>query len=215
MSRGFWQFPEALDGEEAELELLRNLLKRCARRGFRSEAFRALIRRGVRFAMELAWSYYQDSVTAQRAPAVAYWRAVFFFWDLVNWPSVPCRVLAELATYVAEAAAEYKWPAKWPFLVMAAVAAEKNGCRTPDAVAEALGPEYEALKAFLEQGVGVVEVAGRKAAVVKKKSSIAVEDLHSADFEKTIEKTKFSRCCFSGVRRGLRLSGSPISRFNV
>jgi hypothetical protein len=92
-----WQFTEALDGEEAELELLRNLLKRYARRCFRLKAFRAFIRRGVLYAMEQAWAYYRDSA----APADAYWRAVAFFWDLVNWPSLPCRILEELVTYVA------------------------------------------------------------------------------------------------------------------
>jgi hypothetical protein len=181
MTCSLWQFSEALDGEEPDLELLRRLLKRCARRGFGSKAFRAFIRRGVRFAMELAWSYYQDSA----APADAYWRAAFFFWDLVNWPSLPCRALAELAAYVAKAAAQYRWPSKWPFLVMSAVAAEEKGCGTPDAVAEALGHEYEVLKAFLKQGVGVVEVAGRKTAVTKKNRTITVEHLHSTNFEKT------------------------------
>ena len=171
-----WQFTETLDGEEAELELLRSLLKRYARRCFKSEAFRTFIHRGVRYAMELAWDFYRDSA----APAYAYWRAVAFFWDLVNWPSLPCRILAELAAYVAEAAAKYKWPARWPFLVMAAVAAEKNGCRIPSAVVEALGPDdYRMLKEFLERGKGVVEVAGRKKAVVRKKLHLAIEDAAS------------------------------------
>jgi hypothetical protein len=89
---------------------------------------------------------------------------------------MPCRVIAELAAYVAEAAAKYKWPARWPFLVMAAVAAEEKGCGIPSAVAEALGLEYEALRSFLEQGKGVVEVAGRKKAVVRKKLHLAIED---------------------------------------
>ena len=107
----------------------------------------------------------------------AYWQAVAFFWDLVNWPSLPCRALAALATYVAEAAAKYKWPAKWPFLAMAALAAEGKGCRIPSAVAEALGPDdYRVLKEFLERGRGVVEVAGRKKAVAKKKLHITIED---------------------------------------
>lgn len=171
-----WQFLEALDGEEAELELLRNLLKRYARKCFRSEAFRAFIRRGVRYAMGQAWDFYRDSA----APVDAYWRAVTFFWSLVNWPSLPCRILAELAAYVAEAAARYEWPARWPFLVMAAVAAEKKRCGIPSAVAEALGPDdYRMLKEFLERGKGVVEVAGRKKAVVRKKLHLAIEDAAS------------------------------------
>jgi hypothetical protein len=168
-----WLFLEAGDEEEAELELLRNLLKRYARKCFKSEAFRAVVRRGVLYAMERAWNFYRDSA----APVDAYWQAVAFFWDLVNWPSLPCRILEKLATYVAEAAARYEWPARWPFLVMAALAAEKKGCEIPSAVAEALGPEYEALRSFLEQGKGVVEVAGRKKAVVKKKLHITIEDV--------------------------------------
>jgi hypothetical protein len=123
------------------LELLRRLLKKCAVKSFDSEAFKALIRRGVKFAMEQAWSYYRDSAIAQRAPEVAYWRAVFFFWNLMNWHSIPCGVLTEMATYVAEAAAKYSWPAAWPFLAMAAAAAKERGCELPDAVAEALGPD--------------------------------------------------------------------------
>jgi len=125
--------------------------------------------------MERAWDFYRDSAT----PVDAYWRAVAFFWGLVNWPSLPCRILEKLATYVAEAAARYKWPAQWPFLVMAALAAEKKGCRIPSAVAEALGPEHEALRSFLERGKEVVEVAGRKKAVVRKKLHLAIEDAAS------------------------------------
>jgi len=171
MTCDFWLFLEA--GGEDDLELLRGLLKRYAHKCFRSEAFRALVRRGVLYAMEQAWSFYRDS----EAPADAYWQAVDFFWNLVNWPSLPCRALAELAAYVAEAAAKYKWPARWPFLVMAAVAAEDKGCGIPSAVAEALGPDdYRMLKEFLERGKGVVEVAGRKKAVAKKKLHIAIED---------------------------------------
>jgi len=171
MTCDFWLFLEA--GAEDDLELLRNLLKRYARRCFKLKAFRAFIRRGVRYAMERAWSFYRDSA----APVDAYWQAVVFFWDLVNWPSLPCRILEELATYVAEAAAKYKWPVRWPFLVMAALAAEGKECRIPSAVAEALGPDdYRMLKEFLERGKGVVEVAGRRRAVVRKKLHITIED---------------------------------------
>jgi len=125
--------------------------------------------------MERAWDFYRDSAT----PVDAYWRAVAFFWDLVNWPSLPCRILEELAAYVAEAAARYKWPAQWPFLVMAALAAEGKECGIPSAVAEALGPDYKMLKEFLERGKGVVEVAGRKKAIAKKKLHITIEDAAS------------------------------------
>jgi hypothetical protein len=171
-----------LDGDEDDLELLRRLLRKYAARGSGSEAFRALIRRGVRFAMEQAWSYYQDSVTAQRAPDVAYWRAVFFFWNLLNWYNTPCRVLVEVTTYVAEAVAKYRWPARWPFLAMAAAAAEKKGCKIPDAAAEALGPdEYSRLEAFLKQGEGSVEAAGRKFAIVKKRRYVTIVEYKHGD----------------------------------
>jgi hypothetical protein len=172
---GSWRSAEALDDAETDLELLRRLLRRYAARGFGSETLRAFIRRGVEFAMELAWCYYQDSVTAQRAPDVVYWKAVDFFWSLLNWHGAPCRVLAEAATYIAEAAAKYSWPARWPFLAMAAVAAMKKRCKLPEAAAEALGPEeYRTIKAFLEQVEGVVEAAGRRFAVVKKKRHITI-----------------------------------------
>jgi len=61
--------------------------------------------------------------------------------------------------------------------VMAALAAEGKGCGIP--IAKALGPEHEALKSFLKQGKEVVEVAGRKKAVVKKKLHITIEDAAS------------------------------------
>jgi hypothetical protein len=45
--------------------------------------------------------------------------------------------------------------------------AQVRGCELPDAKAETLGPdEYGRLEAFLEQGEAVVEVAGRKVALV-------------------------------------------------
>jgi hypothetical protein len=120
-----------------------------------------------------AWEYYGDSPI----PDVAYVQAVFFIWDLGSWLHMPCRVLTEVITYVAEAVSKYDWPARWPFLAMAAAAAEKKGCGIPAAVAEALGPdEYRTFIAFLEQGKGVAEVAGKKIAVVKKKRHITIED---------------------------------------
>jgi hypothetical protein len=49
-----------------------------------------------------------------------------------------------------------------------AAAVVEGGCGLPDEVAEALGPdEFARLEAFLEQGEGVAEVAGRKVAVVR------------------------------------------------
>jgi hypothetical protein len=93
---------------------------------------------------------------------------VHFVWHVGDWYGMPCGVLAEMVTYVAEAVAKYKWPAKWPFIVSAAVAAEENNCELPEAVAEHLGPdEYARLEAFLEQSEGVVEVSGRKIAIVR------------------------------------------------
>jgi len=138
--------------------------------------------KAVDFVMLKAWAYCRDPAVD---PAHAYWRMVSLFWDLVNWHALPFRALAELAAYVAKAAAKYSWPLKWPFLVMAAVAAEGNGCRLPEAAAEALGPEYEALTAFLERGEAAVEVAGRKTAIIRKRRSIVVANLDSQDFEKT------------------------------
>ncbi len=166
-------FAEAAD--EDDLELLRRLVKKYAAKCFGSKAFRAFVRRGVEFAVEQAWIYHRDSA----ADAGAYWRAVDFFWSLGNWGGMPCRVLAEMAAYVAEAVAKYSWPAKWPFLAMAAVAAEERGCRLPAAAAEALGPdEFARLEAFLKRGEGVVEAAGRKFAVVKKRRHLSVEDYY-------------------------------------
>jgi hypothetical protein len=49
-----------------------------------------------------------------------------------------------------------------------AAAIAEGGCGLPDEVAEALGPdEYAKLEAFLEQGEGAVEVAGKKVAIVR------------------------------------------------
>jgi len=102
-------------------------------------------------------------------PAAAYGRAVQIIWGLGDWYEMPCYVLTEFAAYVAEAVAKYKWPAKWPFVVPAAVAAEVNACELPDAVAEVLGPdEFAKLEAFLEQGEAVAEIApGVKVALVR------------------------------------------------
>jgi hypothetical protein len=163
------QFAEVLDEGDVDFRLFRRILAKCRRWAAKA----------VGLLMFRAWLYYQDSAAA---PALAYWRAVDVFWRLVNWFGLTCRTLAELATYVAEAAARYEWPVRWPFLAMAVDVAEKRGCRIPDAVAEALGPEYEALRAFLERGEAVVEVAGKKSAIVRKKSSITVVNLHSMNF---------------------------------
>jgi hypothetical protein len=170
----FYRFVDALDEGDVDFRSLRRLLSKCRRWAVKA----------IGLLMFRAWAYYKDSAAA---PAFAYWRVVDVFWDLVNWFGLPCRTLAEVVTYVAEAAAKYSWPLKWTFFVMAAVAAEERGCRFPAAVAEALGPEYEALRTFLERGEAVVEVAGRKKAIIRKKSSITVVNLDSLNFEKQKE----------------------------
>jgi hypothetical protein len=148
----FWQFIESLDSGEVDFKPLRRLLSRC---GGRSPS---AVKKAVYFAVRKAWEYYKDSTN----PDVVYVQMVFFIWNLGSWHYMPCRTLTEVITYVAKASAKYGWPARWPLLAMAAAAAEERGCGIPAAVAEALGPdEYRTLKAFLEKGRGVVEVAGR------------------------------------------------------
>jgi hypothetical protein len=150
-----------------DLEALRKLMHKCG--AFGTEAFKALAKKGVQFAASQAWAYFRGSVIAGRDPAAAYGRAVQIIWLLADWYEMPCSVLTEFATYVAETVAKYKWPAKWPFLAPAALAAEEKKCELPDSVAEALGAdEYAKLEAFLEQGEAVVEIApGVKVALVR------------------------------------------------
>jgi hypothetical protein len=161
------RFKEALERDVVDLEALRKLANKCG--AFGVEALKAFARKGVQFAAAQAWGYFRGSAIAGRNPAAAYGTAVNFIWRLADWYELPCRFLADFAAYVAEAVAKYSWPAKWPFLVPAAVAAEVNACELPDAVAEALGPdEFAKLEAFLEQGEAVVEIApGLKAALVR------------------------------------------------
>jgi len=162
------RFKEALEKDKVDLEMLRKLVNKCGR-NFGVEALKAFARRGVQFAAAQAWAYYRGSVIAKRDPAAAYGKAVDFIWGLGDWYEMPCYVLTEFASYVAEAITKYRWPAKWPFVVAAAVAAEESGCELPDSVAEALGAdEYAKLEAFLEQGEAVVEIApGLKVALVR------------------------------------------------
>ncbi len=171
------RFKEALERGIIDEEALRKLSRKCG--AFGVEALKALARKAVQFAMLRAWGYFRRSVIAGRDPAAAYGRAVTLIWGLVrvvslvwglaDWYEMPCEVLVEYAAHVAEAAAKYNWPAKWPFLALVAVAAEEKGCELPDRAAEALGAdEYAKLEAFLEQGEAVVEVApGVKAALVR------------------------------------------------
>jgi hypothetical protein len=162
------RFKEALERDEIDIEALRKLANKCGR-SFGVEALKAFARKGAQFAAAQAWAYYRGSVIAGRDPAAAYGRAVNLIWGLVNWYEMPCDVLTEFAAYVAEAVSKYSWPAKWPFLVPAAVAAEVNDCELPDSVAEALGAdEYAKLESFLEQGEAVIELApGLKIALVR------------------------------------------------
>jgi hypothetical protein len=162
------RFKEALERDELSLELLRKLVNKCGGR-FGIEAFKAIAHKIARYAAAQAWGYFRGSVIAERDPAAAYGRAVQLIWGLADWYELPCHFLTDFAAYVAEAVAKYRWPAKWPFLVPAAVAAEENGCELPDSVAEALGAdEYAKLEAFLEQNEAVVEIApGLKVALIR------------------------------------------------
>jgi len=162
------RFKETLERGELDLAALRKLANKCGE-SFGLEALRAVARRAIHFAMTKAWAYYRGAIIAERDPAAAYGHVVNYIWGMTDWFGMTCDVLTEFAAYVAEAVAKYKWPAKWPFVVPAAVAAEVNACELPDAVAEALGPdEFAKLEAFLEQGEAVVEIApGLKVALVR------------------------------------------------
>jgi len=162
------RFTEALERDEVDLEALRKLTNKCGK-SFGLEALKAVARKNAQFAAAHAWGYFRGSAVAGRDPAAAYGRAVGIIWRLADWYELPCGVLAEFAAYVAEEVAKYSWPAKWPFLVPAAVAAEVNACELPDSVAEHLGPdEYAKLESFLEENEAVVEIApGLKVALVR------------------------------------------------
>jgi len=161
------RFAETLERSEADWGLLRKLVNKCGE-SFATEALKALAKKTVYVAVAKAWALYRGAVISGKDSAVAYGQAVNIIWSLWNWYDFDCALLADLVAYVAEAVARYKWPAKWPFLVMPATAAEEKRCNLSDNVAEALGPdEYGGLEAFLEQGEGVVEVADQKIALVK------------------------------------------------
>jgi hypothetical protein len=168
------RFLAALEKDKLDVDLLNKLMNKCNAYGV--EALRAAARKLMQFAGARAWAYYRGSIIAERNPAAAYGSAVHFIWRLSDWYEMPCDVLAEYAIYIAEAAAKYQWPAKWPFVVPAAVAAEENNCELPDTVAEVLGAdEYSRLESFLEQGEAVVEVApGWKIALVRDGQYISI-----------------------------------------
>jgi hypothetical protein len=161
------RFKEALERDVLDLEALRKLANKCGR-SFGAEALKAFAKKTVYMAVARAWALYRGAVISGKDSAVAYGQAVQMIWSLWNWYDFDCAFLADISAYVAEAVNKYKWPAKWPFLIMPAAAAEEKRCSLPEEVAEALGPdEYGRLEAFLEQGEGVVEVAGQKIALVK------------------------------------------------
>jgi hypothetical protein len=162
------RFKEALEKDKLDLEAFQALMYKCDQ-SFGEEALRIAARKVMHYAMTYAWAYFKGAVITGRDPAAAYGRAVQIIWEPADWYEMPCEVLAEYAAYTAEAAARHKWPAKWPFLVPAAVAAEVNACELPDSVAEVLGAdEYAKLESFLEQGEAVVEVApGLRVALIR------------------------------------------------
>jgi hypothetical protein len=161
------QFTEMLEKDEVDWNLLRKVVNKCGV-FFAREAGRAFAKKVVNYYMSFAWRYYKGATIAGKPPEVAYGEAVLIIWRLWDWYSIHCGPLADISTYIAEAATSYKWPARWPFLASAAVAAEVKKCELPDSVAEALGAdEYARLEAFLEQGEGIVEVAGQKIALVR------------------------------------------------
>jgi hypothetical protein len=161
------RFTEMLEKDEVNWELLNKIMNKCGV-FFVREAGRAFAKKVVNYYMSFAWRYYKGAAIAGKPPVVAYGEAVYVIWRLWDWYSIHCGPLADIAVYIAEAAASYKWPSRWPFLASPAVAAEEKGCDLPDSVAEALGAdEYARLEAFLEQGEGVVEIAGQKIALVR------------------------------------------------
>jgi predicted DCC family thiol-disulfide oxidoreductase YuxK len=161
------QFVQELERDVLDWGLLNKLVSKCGE-AFAREAGRALAKRATEVAVSRAWALYRGALVIGKDAAVAYGQAVEMVWRLWRWSDMQCGPLADVAVFAAEAVARYQWPAKWPFLAKAAVAAEENDCELPDAVAERLGPdEWAQLESFLEQGEGVVEVAGKKVALVR------------------------------------------------
>jgi hypothetical protein len=161
------RFKEALERDIIDEEALRKLMHKCGG-AFVREAGRALAEKYIRAAVSDSWRLYRGAVIAggdPPRPTGRLWRRSGGHGISSTRGASPAAVAA---TYVAEAVAKYRWPAKWPFLAAPAAAIAEGSCGLPDEVAEALGPdEYAKLEAFLEQGEGVVEVAGRKIAIVR------------------------------------------------
>jgi hypothetical protein len=160
------RFKEALDRDMIDWEALRELKKKCGS-SFAWEAWKAYAEKVTYDAMSEVWSQYRDAVLAGEPPTLAYAEALHAIWKLWDRP-LSCAELSHVAVCVARAAAECDWPAKWPFPALFAVAIKERGCELPDAAAEALGPdEWGRLESFLEDEVGVVEVEGRKAVIIR------------------------------------------------
>ncbi|MFZ8840565.1 MAG: hypothetical protein ACO2PM_16935 [Pyrobaculum sp.] len=160
------RFIEALERSEVDWETLSELKRRCGQ-PFALEAWKAFAEKLTRLAMSEVWSQYRDAVLAGEPPTLAYAEALHAIWKLWDKP-LTCTGLSHVAVCVAKAAAEYNWPAAWPFPALFVAAIKERGCELPDAVAEALGPdEWARLESFLEDEVGVVEVGGRKAVIIR------------------------------------------------
>ena len=161
------RFKEALGRDVIDEEALRKLMHKCGG-AFVREAGRALAEKYIRAAVSDAWRLYRGAAIAGGDLAAAYGQAVVAVWRAWDLFNTGCEPAVVAAVYAAEAVAKYQWPAKWPFLAVPAAAIAEGGCGLPDEVAEALGPdEYAKLEALLEQGEGVVEIAGRKVALVR------------------------------------------------
>jgi hypothetical protein len=161
------RFSEELELDVLNWALLNKLVNKCGE-AFALEAGRAIARRAVQITASRAWALYRGAEIVKKDAAAAYGQAVEMIWRLWRWHEMQCGPLADVAAFIAEAVSRHSWPARWPFLAMPMAAAEEKGCGLPDAVAEHLGPdEYARLEAFLEQGEGVVEVAGQKIALVR------------------------------------------------
>ncbi len=163
------RFIKELKRDEIDLGALNKLMNKCGG-AFVREAGKALAEKLISIAMSDAWRLYRGAAITGREPAVGYGQAVAAVWRVWNLFNTGCEPSTVAAIYVAEASAKYQWPARWPFLAVPAAAIEEADadCELPDSVAEALGPdEFGRLETFLEQGEGIVEVAGRKIAFVR------------------------------------------------
>ncbi|MFZ8839078.1 MAG: hypothetical protein ACO2PM_09140 [Pyrobaculum sp.] len=161
------RFAAALERDVIDWELLDELKSKCDA-SLTRRALNALAKKLAHYFVSKAWMHYRGAALAGRHPSVAYAEAVYIVWGPWDGAVAPCELLADLSAYSAEAVAKYAWPARWPLLALFVVAAKEEECEIPDAVAEHLGSdEYARLEAFLEDGVGVVEVADREVAVVR------------------------------------------------